>query len=106
MHIRSLNKDIRIIRDTVRTPIAGDNLLAWMEEETCLLRETAKGLAVFDVQARWPTHGDLCEGNTLPTEDDELHFLDCNDLSLGDRVLHHCSFGTLSAITRTSTGSV
>ena len=34
LHIRNLDKDIGIIRDTARTPIVDRDLLAWMEQET------------------------------------------------------------------------
>ena len=86
LHIRSLKKDIGTIRDTARTPIVDDELLAWMEHETRELRRTAKSSAAFEVQARWPTHGDLYEGNTLLTDDGVFYVLDWDDLTLGDPV--------------------
>ncbi len=86
LHIRNLNKDIRIIRDTARTPIVDDELLAWMEQETRELSRTARSSAAFEAQARWPTHGDLYEGNTLLTDDGALYLLDWDDLGLGDPV--------------------
>ena len=86
LHIRNLQKDIGIIRDTARTPIVDDELLAWMEHETRELRRTAKNSAAFEVLARWPTHGDLYEGNTLLTDDGVFYVLDWDDLALGDPV--------------------
>ena len=86
LHIRNLENDIGIIRDTERTPIVDDELLAWMEHETRELRRTAKSSAAFEAQARWPTHGDLYEGNTLLTDDGAFYLLDWDDLGLGDPV--------------------
>ena len=86
LHIRNLYKDISIIRDTTRAPIVEDHLLTWMEHETRELRRTAQSSAAFEAQARWPTHGDLYEGNTLLTDAGVLYVLDWDDLALGDPV--------------------
>ena len=86
LHIRNLDKDIGIIRDTARTPIVDRDLLEWMEQEIRELGRTAKSSAAFDLPARWPTHGDLYEGNTLLTGDGVFYVLDWDDLALGDPV--------------------
>ena len=56
------------------------------ESSDRLLGRTAKSSAAFDVPARWPTHGDLYEGNTLLADDGVFYVLDWDDLALGDPV--------------------
>ena len=86
LQIRSLDKDIDIIRDSAPSLIAGDGLVTWMENQTKELMQIARSSAAFDVQARWPTHGDLYEGNTLLTDDGRWYVFDWDDLTLGDPV--------------------
>ncbi|MDE2822150.1 MAG: phosphotransferase [Chloroflexota bacterium] len=86
LHIRRLNTDINIIRATAPPPIVDDGLLAWMERETQELKQTARSSPAFEVQARWPTHGDLYEGNTLLADDGGWYVFDWDDLALGDPV--------------------
>ena len=91
LHIRMLDKDISIIRAAAPNTMVDDSLLTWMEHETRELSRTAKSSTAFEAEARWPTHGDLYEGNTLLTDDGVLHLFDWDDLALGDpgRGLHH-----------------
>jgi thiamine kinase-like enzyme len=42
--------------------------------------------ASFKVPARWPTHGDLYEGNTLVSKTGGWYVLDWDGLALGDPV--------------------
>ena len=42
--------------------------------------------AAFTIDARWPTHGDLYEGNTLLADDGGWYVFDWDDLMLGDPV--------------------
>ena len=84
LHVRNLDKDIDIIRGRAWSPIVDHGLLAWREQETRELGRTARNSAAFEVPARWPTHGDLYEGNTLLTDDGVFYVLDWDDLALGD----------------------
>ena len=86
LHIRRLNKDINILRDAGSTTIVDNDLLAWMERETRDLKQTARSSAAFAIDARWPTHGDLYEGNTLLADDGGWYVFDWDDLLLGDPV--------------------
>ena len=73
-----------MIRDSGPTAIVDEPLLEWMERETQGLRQTARSSLAFKVQARWPTHGDLYEGNMLLADDGDWYIFDWDDLSLGD----------------------
>ena len=86
LHIRMLDKDIGIIRAASPNSMVDDPLLAWMEHETRELSRTAKNSTAFEVDARWPTHGDLYEGNSLLTDDGAWYVFDWDDLALGDPV--------------------
>ena len=86
LHVRRLDIDISIIRDSAPPSIADDRLLGWMEREARELERTAVSSPAFDVQARWPTHGDLYEGNTVLTNAGELYVFDWDDLTVGDPV--------------------
>ena len=86
LHIRMLEKDIGIIRAAAPNTMVDDSLLAWMEHETRELSRTAKNSTAFEVDARWPTHGDLYEGNSLLTDDGAWYVFDWDDLALGDPV--------------------
>lgn len=86
LHIRRLDKDLSIIRASAPTAIVDEALIAWMERETQQLKQTARSSAAFAVQARWPTHGDLYEGNTLLADDGGRYVFDWDDLALGDPV--------------------
>ena len=86
LHIRMLDKDIGIIRAAAPNAMVDDSLLAWMEHETRKLSQTVKNSTAFEVEARWPTHGDLYEGNTLLADDGALYVFDWDDLALGDPV--------------------
>ena len=81
-----LDKDISMIRAASPNSIVDDPLLAWMEHETRELSRTVKSSTAFEVEARWPTHGDLYEGNSLLTDDGALYVFDWDDLALGDPV--------------------
>ena len=85
-HICRLETDIKIIRDTAPPSIADDGFLKWIKDETEDLKRTVRSSAAFAVQARWPTHGDLYEGNTLLTDDGRWYVFDWDDLALGDPV--------------------
>ena len=84
LHVRRLDIDISIIRDSAPPSIADDRLVAWMEGETRKLERTAGSSPAFDVQAQWPTHGDLYEGNTLQADSGDLYVFDWDDLARGD----------------------
>ena len=86
LHIRMLDKDISIIRAAAPNTMVDDSLLTWMEHETRELSRTVKNSTAFEVEARWPTHGDLYEGNSLLTDDGALYVFDWDDLALGDPV--------------------
>ena len=81
-----LDKDIGIIRAASPNSMVDDTLLARMEHETRELSRTAKNSTAFEVDARWPTHGDLYEGNSLLTDDGAWYVFDWDDLALGDPV--------------------
>ena len=81
-----LDKDIGIIRAASPNSMVDDPLLAWMEHETRELSRTVKSSTAFEVEARWPTHGDLYEGNSLLTDDGAWYVFDWDDLALGDPV--------------------
>ena len=81
-----LDKDISIIRAAAPNTMVDDSLLTWMEHETRELSRTMKNSTAFEVEARWPTHGDLYEGNSLLTDDGVLYVFDWDDLALGDPV--------------------
>ena len=55
-----------------------------MDDEKKELEQTARSSAAFAVDARWPTHGDLYEGNTLLADDGGWYVFDWDDLALGD----------------------
>ena len=84
LHIRRLEKDLSIIRASEPTAFVDEPLIAWMERETQGLRKTARSSHAFEVHARWPTHGDLYEGNTLLADDGGWYVFDWDDLMLGD----------------------
>ena len=86
LHIRMLDKDIGIIRAASPNAMVDDSLLAWMEHETRELCRTVRKSTAFEVEARWPTHGDLYEGNSLLTDDGAWYVFDWDDLALGDPV--------------------
>ena len=86
LHIRRLDEDLSIIRASAPTAIVDEALIVWMERETQQLKQTARSSAAFAVQALWPTHGDLYEGNTLLAEDGGWYVFDWDDLALGDPV--------------------
>lgn len=84
LHIRRLEKDLSTIRASEPTALVDEPLIAWMEHETRELKQTARSSAPFAVHARWPTHGDLYEGNTLLADDGGWYVFDWDDLMLGD----------------------
>ena len=84
LHIRRLEKDLSIIWASEPTAFVDESLIAWMERETQELMQTARSSPAFEVQAQWPTHGDLYEGNTLLTDDGRWYVFDWDDLALGD----------------------
>ena len=86
LHIRRLDEDLSMIRASAPTAIVDEALIAWMERETQQFKQTARSSAAFAVQARWPTHGDLYEGNTLLAGDGGWYVFDWDDLMLGDPV--------------------
>ena len=86
LHISRLEIDINIIRDSAPSSIVEEALLAWMDDEKEGLKQTARSSSAFEVQARWPTHGDLYEGNTLLADDGRWYVFDWDDLMLGDPV--------------------
>ena len=86
LHIRRLATDINIIRASAPTAFVDEPLIAWMERETQELKQAVRSSHAFGVQARWPTHGDLYEGNTLLMDDGGWYVFDWDDLALGDPV--------------------
>lgn len=86
LHIRRLEKDLSTIRASEPTAFVDEPLIAWLHRETQELKQTARSSPAFEVQARWPTHGDLYEGNTLLTDDGRWYVFDWDDLALGDPV--------------------
>ena len=86
LHVRMLEKDISIIRAARPNSMVDGPLLAWMEHETGELSRSVRNSTAFEIEARWPTHGDLYEGNTLLTDDGGWYVFDWDDLMLGDPV--------------------
>ena len=86
LHIRMLVKDISIIEAASPNSMVDNSLITWMKRETHELKHTARNSAAFAIDARWPTHGDLYEGNTLLTDDGGWYVFDWDDLALGDPV--------------------
>ena len=84
LHVRMLEKDISIIRAARPNSMVDGPLLAWMEHETGELSRSVRNSTAFEIEARWPTHGDLYEGNTLLTDDGRWYVFDWDDLTLGD----------------------
>ncbi len=84
MHVRRWDIDINIVRDAAPPAIVDEQLLDWMERETRTLEHEVRNSVPFQVPPRWPTHGDLYEGNTLITDAGDLYLLDWDDLALGD----------------------
>ena len=107
LHIRMLDKDIGIIRAASPNAMVDDSLLAWMEHETRELCRTVRKSTAFEVEARWPTHGDLYEGNTLQTDDGVGTSLTgtTSRWAIRSRTTSS-SFVTLLGATRTSNGGV
>ena len=86
--IRRWDIDIGIIRDA-SLPLVSDVLLEWMERETRRLEQMARDSVAFDVPVQLPTHGDLCEGNTLISSSGDWYVLDWDSLALGDPVVDY-----------------
>ena len=86
LHIRRLGKDIGIIRAASPNAMVDGPLLAWMEHERGELSQTVRNSTAFEIEARWPTHGDLYEGNSLLTDGGVWYVFDWDDLALGDPV--------------------
>ncbi len=64
-------------------PFVSPALLAWMQEETDRLRETASRMQPFEHPAVEAIHGDMGEGNVLVTANGWF-VIDWNDLTIGD----------------------